>query len=94
VDARLPEGAAGVGAGALQSTGRDDLDQPGDPARRAAAQGDQAGGCEQQCGWADARSERERQADQPEADRSARDMAGNAASTWVSAQISHASALS
>jgi hypothetical protein len=68
--------AAGVGAGALEAPGGDGLDQAGDPARWAAAERDHASGREQERGRADTRSQCDRRAEQPEADRSARKVTG------------------
>ena len=71
--------AAVLVAGALQSPGGDRLDQPDDPARRAAAQCDHPEGRQQERNRTVARGQYERRADQPEADRTAREVARDGA---------------
>jgi hypothetical protein len=82
-----------VSAGTPQAPDGDRLDQSGDPARRTAAERDHAGGHEQEDRHATTRSERDRGADQPEADRAAHEVtsergAGESAAATVRHSLS------
>src|ERR1700722_2287102 len=88
---RRAQRAVVLGAGAAEAPRGESLNQPDDPARRAAAECDHAGEYEQEHQRAAAWNKRERQANQTEADRTARQMASDrGAGERAGVTVSHA----